>query len=110
MGKRRLTHGVQHLIPADLHLEIIPRSLAPAPVTEICSTADLHVNLKHVVCLAVGRFGAEGTFPYLYVRIGDAEVGGLYPVVVAVVDDLVRCDVQGLIVFGDKDFGSFASE
>ena len=43
-------------------------------------------------------------------RVGDAEVGGLYPVVVAVVDDLVWSDVQGLIVFGDKDFGSFASE
>ena len=79
-------------------------------MTEKCSTADLHVNLEHIVCLAVGRFGAEGTFSYLHVRVGDAEVGGLYPVVVAVVDDLVWSDVQGLIVFGDKDFGSFASE
>ena len=46
----------------------------------------------------MGGFGTEGTFAYLDVGIGDAEVSGLHSVMGTIVDDFFGCDVEGLVV------------
>ena len=46
----------------------------------------------------MGGFGTEGTFAYLDVGVGDAEVSGLHSVMGTIVDDFVGCDVEGLVV------------
>ena len=76
-------------------------------MAEVGPTTNLYINLEHVICFPMGGFGTEGTFTYLDVCVGDAEVRGLYSMMGTIVDDFVGCDVEGLVVARDEYFGSF---
>jgi len=99
LKRRSPPHTIHNLIPPKFHLEIIPAPLIPAPMTEISSPSNLHIDLEHVIRLTIGGFFAEGAFADLDVGVGGAEFGGGDSVIVAVVYYLGGGYVEGLIVF-----------
>ena len=75
-------------------------------MTEIGPTSNLNVYFEHVIGLSIGFFGTEGTFSQNDMGVGRSKISSGEAMVVAVVRDLVGCHIQGLVVFGYKDFGS----
>lgn len=99
--------------PPQLTLQIVPTPLGTAPMTEEGPPAQRYVALVQVIRLVMRGLGAEWTFLHDHVGRGDAKVirvrsgGEVGQLLAQVGGDLLRGEVERLVVFGDEHFVPF---
>jgi hypothetical protein len=74
-----------------------------APMTKVSASSNLHVELVVIVRLAASRLGAKWTFFENHVRIGRSSVVCFNAVGLRVLQNVMRGNIQTLIMLGDKD-------